>query len=205
MPSAPNVSRERVAPGTAADMNLAVAGDDASRLLAAVGGGDQHAFAALYDLVAPIVHGVAVRVTRNPSIAEEVTQEVFVEVWRLAPRFDGDRGSARGWIAAIAHRRAVDRVRSEESSRRRDSADAAQRQRPHDSVIDEVIERNDQQRVTRALAELSEQQRQALELAYFGGHSYSAVAELLGQPVGTVKGRIRDGLRKLRTTLEPGR
>jgi RNA polymerase sigma-70 factor (ECF subfamily) len=179
-------------------------------LMQRVGLGDQAAFAELYDAVAARVHGTVLGVVRDPAQAEEVTQEVFVEVWRIAPRFDGNRGSVAAWITTIAHRRAVDRVRSEQSARVRADADARRAEAPRDVVADAVVDdaqsEFDRARVRRALDRLTEAQRQSVELAYFGGHTYREVALLLGLPEGTIKTRIRDGMIRLRdelTTNEP--
>lgn len=172
-------------------------------LLVAVGRGDRDAFAELYDRVAPQVLGVAVRVVRDRSLAEEVLQEVLVEVWRKAAHFDPTRGSARGWITTLAHRRAVDRVRSEQASRDRDDR-VSRRDDGHafDAVADEVQVRLDHWQVRQALAALTDRQREAVELAYFAGHTYRDVARILGIPEGTAKSRLRDGLLRLRTALE---
>ena len=176
-------------------------GDVAGTLLRRAGRGDQAAFAELYDVLAPLVHGVVLKVVRDPAMAEEVTQEVFVELWRLAARFDGSKGSARSFAATLAHRRAIDRVRSEQSSRDRQRRDAASAPREHNSVADEVETSLDRARVRRALATLSDLQREAVELAYFGGHTYREVAVLLEVAEGTVKSRIRDGMIRLRDEL----
>ena len=172
-----------------------------SDALRRAGRGDQAAFGELYDAVSGLVHGIVLKVVRDPSQAEEITQEVFVEIWRLAPRFDGERGSAKSWIATIAHRRAVDRVRSEQSHRDRNDVVGRQVDREHDSVSEVVIDRLDRSRVIAALDLLTDDQRAAVELAYYGGHTYREVAVLLGAAEGTVKGRIRDGLIKLRDHL----
>ncbi|GGI03908.1 ECF RNA polymerase sigma factor SigK [Egicoccus halophilus] len=165
--------------------------------------GDQPAFAALYDRVCPQVLGVALRVLRDRALAEEVTQEVLVEVWRKADRFDPNRGTASGWITTLAHRRAVDRVRSEQASRDRDQRVSRRDQvRAFDEVAAEVEVRLEHWQVRRALAELSERQREAIELAYFAGHTYRDVARVLGIPEGTAKSRLRDGLLRLRQALE---
>lgn len=169
--------------------------------LAAAARGDQRAFAHFYDSVAPIVYGTVLRVIRNPAMAEEVTQEVFVELWRLAPRYDAEKASPRAWAATIAHRRAVDRVRSEEAARARDDAEARQPSRDHDEVAEGVIAGFEAARVVEALGALTDAQREAVTLAYYGGHSYRAVAALLDVPEGTVKTRIRDGLTKLRDLM----
>ncbi|MBW3619396.1 MAG: sigma-70 family RNA polymerase sigma factor [Actinobacteria bacterium] len=171
-------------------------------LLGAVARGDQEAFSELYDRVAGKVYGVIRRVLRDPSQSEEVAQEVLVEVWRTATRFDPDRGSAVTWIMVMAHRRAIDRVRSEQSSRDRDQR-VGQREhvRPFDEVAEEVETRFEHQQVRDALDQLTDLQREAVELAYYGGHTYREVAELLDAPLGTVKTRLRDGLIRLRDAM----
>lgn len=165
--------------------------------------GDQNAFAELYDRVGSQVYGLVRRVLRDPSQSEEITQEVLLEVWRSASRFDRSRGTANGWIMTMAHRRAVDRVRSEQSSRDRDhrvgTRDAGEA--PFDSVSEDVEIRLEQQQVRLALEDLTDLQREAIELAYYGGYTYREVAELLDTPLGTVKTRLRDGLIRLRDTI----
>ena len=176
----------------------------AQELLARVARGDEAAFAELYDLVAPRVHAVVLRVVRDPAQAEEVTQEVMVELWRLAPRFDERRGSVSAWASTVAHRRAVDRVRSTQSARDRDHRDVAERTAAadHDAVSEVVEDRLERERVTRALGSLTPAQRESIELAYFSGYTYREVAAVLDVPEGTVKTRIRDGLIRLRDELE---
>jgi RNA polymerase sigma-70 factor (ECF subfamily) len=170
-------------------------------LLRRAGRGDQAAFGELYDALSPLVYGVVLKVVRDPSHAEEVAQEVFVELWRLAARFDGTKGSARTWAATLAHRRAIDRVRSEQATRNRQDRDANQVVREHDTVAAEVEASMDQVRVRKAMSRLSDIQREAVELAYFGGHTYREVAVLLDVAEGTVKSRIRDGMIRLRDEL----
>lgn len=184
-----------------ADPTPAGPDDLVGALLLRAGRGDQSAFGELYDELAPMVHGVVLKVVRDPAMSEEVTQEVFVELWRLAARFDGERGTARSWAATLAHRRAIDRVRSEQASRDRQDRDAQRAVAPHDVVVAEVETTLDVARVRRALSQLSDLQREAVELAYFGGHTYREVAVLLGVAEGTVKSRIRDGLIRLRDEL----
>jgi len=164
--------------------------------------GSQRAFAEFYDLISPIVFGVIVKIVRSRAISEEVTQEVFVELWRNAGSFDPERGSAKAWAATIARRRAIDRVRSEQSARRRDENDANAARIPADTVSEKVELDLEREGVTVALAQLSDRQREAITLAFYGGHSYREVAELLDTPEGTVKTRIRDGLSRLREILE---
>ncbi len=183
---------------------LANASDDRdplSGVLTRCGRGDQAAFAVLYDELAPYVFGVVLRVVRDRSQSEEVTQEVFVELWRIAPRFDGDRGSVKAWVATVAHRRAVDRVRSEQSARDRHDNESQKRVAETDVVVETVEASFDQARVRRALAQLTPAQREAVELAYFGAHTYREVAALLGVAEGTIKSRIRDGMIRLRDEL----
>ncbi len=175
--------------------------DELASLLRAAGRGDEVAFRGFYRSVVRLVYGTVLRVVRDPAIAEEVTQEVFVELWRLAPRFDGSKGSARGWTATVAHRRAVDRVRSEQARRDRDERDAQQSAVAYDSVSEEVTDNLDRVRVRAALDSLSDTQREAVSLAYYGGHTYREVASLLDIAEGTAKTRIRDGLIKLRDIM----
>ena len=163
--------------------------------------GDQQAFAEFYDEVSPVVFGTTLRVLRNQAMAEEVTQDVFLELWRLAPRYDRSKGSPKAWAATIAHRRAVDRVRSEEASRARDEADANQVTVEHDVVVDEVTSNLERAHVVSALGRLTEAQREAVSLAFYGGHTYREVAAMLNVPEGTVKTRIRDGLIRLRDLM----
>lgn len=171
-------------------------------LMRAVARGDQDAFAALYDRYADRVFGLIRKVLRDPSQSEEVAQEVFVEIWRTARRYDPDKGAVATWFMTLAHRRAVDRVRSEQSSRNHeDRAGASDVQRPFDEVEEQIETRVEHQRVRRALDALTDLQRQAIELAYYGGNTYREVAELLDTPLGTVKTRMRDGLIRLRDAL----
>lgn len=171
-------------------------------LLVTAARGDQAAFASLYDRIAPVVHGVVRRVVRDPAQSEEVTQEVMVEVWRTAVRFDPDRGAARTWILTMAHRRAIDRVRAEQASRNRTQRVASrQHARDFDDVSERVEVDLEHEQVRGALGALTDLQRQAVELAYYQGYTYREVAELLDTPLGTVKTRMRDGLIRLRDAL----
>jgi RNA polymerase sigma-70 factor (ECF subfamily) len=181
-------------------------GDDPLEgLLALVAGGDEQAFAELYGRVAPAVFGLVARVVRDPAQAEEVTQEVFVELWRTASRFDPARGTARSWVMTCAHRRAVDRVRSAERVARRDDLAGRRDQgRPYDEVVEQVETGLERERVRRGLAALTDLQREAVVLAYYGGYTHRQIAELLGVPSRTVKTRLRDGLLRLRDHLGVG-
>jgi len=168
--------------------------------------GDRAAFAELYDATAARVHGLAVRVVRDPAQAEEVTQEAFLEIWRTASRYDVARGSAVSWLLTIAHRKAVDRVRSAEAASRRESTYHLQNQTVDvDTTAEAATASLEARRVRTALGALTEIQREAIELAYFGGYTHTEVATLLDLPVGTAKTRIRDGLIRLRDTIGVGR
>lgn len=171
-------------------------------LLGDVAQGDRGAYEELYARVAGPVYGVVRRVLRDPAQSEEVAQEVLLEVWRIAARFDPERGSATSWVLTMAHRRAIDRVRSEQASRDRDGrVGVRDLQRDFDVVAEAVETRIEQEQVRRALDQLTDLQRQAVELAYYGGHTYREVAELLDTPLGTIKTRLRDGLIRLRDTM----
>jgi RNA polymerase sigma-70 factor, ECF subfamily len=175
--------------------------DPLGTLLNRAGRGDQSAFAELYDSLAPLLYGVVLKVVRDPSLSEEVTQEAFIELWRLAPRYDDSRGSVRAWASTLAHRRAIDRVRSEQSARDRVERESQKRPIQTNDVAEQVVANIDGTRVRKALERLTEIQRQAVELAYFGGHSYREVALLLNVAEGTIKTRIRDGMIRLRDEL----
>jgi RNA polymerase sigma-70 factor, ECF subfamily len=154
----------------------------------------------VYDQAAPAVLGTVRRVLRDPAQSEEVTQEVLLEVWRTAARFDPSVGSAAAWIMTMAHRRAVDRVRSEQRAAERELR-AATSSIAYDDVSEAVEITLDQERVRRCLNGLTDLQRESVTLAYYGGYSYREVAQLLGVAVGTVKTRMRDGLIRLRDCL----
>jgi RNA polymerase sigma-70 factor (ECF subfamily) len=167
--------------------------------------GDEAAFAGLYDATAARLHGLVLRVVRDPAQADEVTQEVYLEVWRQCARYDEAAGSPLAWLMTIAHRRAVDRVRSAEASSRRDTAyEHRSRDVDHDQTAEAATANLEGHRVRAALGTLTDVQRQAIELAYFGGYTHTEVADLLDLPLGTAKTRIRDGLIRLRDTLGVG-
>lgn len=193
----PGRSRLHAVPPAAPDRRAET--DD---LLRAVARGDEAAFERLYGLVSPRVYGLVRRVLRDPAQAEEVAQEVLVEVWRTAARFDPAKGSAAAWVFTIAHRRAVDRVRSEQAGAERTRRVAAgSAETPYDEVAEEAAARLERQQVRHCLDALTEVQREAITLAYYGGHSYREVAGLLDTALPTVKSRMRDGLIRLRDCL----
>ncbi len=177
-------------------------------LLHEVARGSTAAYERLYDAVADQVYALALRVVRDPALAEDAAQEALLEVWSAAPRYESQRGSARAWILTIAHRRAVDRVRREEAHSAR--AHAAHAATPTVApaedgpghVIDMLQGEWEAARVRRALAALSDLQRQALSLAYWRGLTHREVAGELGIPLGTAKARLRDGILKMRELLE---
>ena len=167
--------------------------------------GDEQSFATIYDLTARRVHGLVLRVVRDPAQAEEVTQEVYLLAWRTASRYDEQQGSALSWLMTLAHRRAVDRVRSAEAASRQDTTYHQRTQAvPHDTTAEAAETSIEARRVRTALAELTTVQREALELAYFGGYTHTEVATMLDLPVGTAKTRIRDGLIRLRDAMGVG-
>jgi RNA polymerase sigma-70 factor (ECF subfamily) len=171
-------------------------------LLRRVGRGDEGAFRTLYEAIAPRVYGLARRVVRDPAQAEEVAQEALVEVWRTAPRYDPARGSATAWVMTIAHRRAVDRVRSAQAGADRERrVAAASVDTPYDDVVEGVTASLEQQQVRRCLQGLTDLQREAITLAYYDGYSYREVAEKLQAALPTIKSRLRDGLIRLRDCL----
>jgi RNA polymerase sigma-70 factor (ECF subfamily) len=171
-------------------------------LLVEIAKGSEAAFEQLYDVVAGPVFGVVRRVVRDTAQSEEVTQEVLVELWRTATRFDPALGSAVNWALTLAHRRAVDRVRSAQASTDRDErVGAMSADRPFDEVADAVATRLEHEQVRRCLSTLTKLQRESVMLAYYGGNTYREVASLLDTPLGTIKTRLRDGLIRLRDCL----
>ena len=198
----PAASSGAPAPGEASATTAVAPGGDLAELLRRSARGDEAAFADLYDATSRRLFGLVLRIVRDHAMSEEVTQEVYLDVWRQSARFDPQRGSAMSWLMTIAHRSAVDRVRASEASRRRDDAHAATHQDVDFDTTAETAQASlEAQRVRRALATLTDAQRAAVELAYLGGYTHTEVARLLGLPLGTAKTRIRDGLIRLRDTL----
>ncbi|MFZ3565710.1 sigma-70 family RNA polymerase sigma factor [Streptomyces sp. BH097] len=175
---------------------------DLQELVGRVALGDEDAFASVYDRVMGPVLGTVRAVLRDLAQSEEVAQEILVEVWRTAPRYRTDRGTAINWILTLAHRRAIDRVRSVEAAAARDQKAALLDHMPDfDQVTEQVEARLEREQVRRCLRTLTEIQRQAVTLAYYRGLTYRQVAESLTLPLGTVKTRLRDGLIRLRDCL----
>lgn len=196
--------RAQDAPAPAAASPRAAA-DALGELLAQVGRGSAPAFERLYNEVAGSVFGIAMRVVRDAHLAEDVAQEALVEVWRLAPRYRPDAGSARAWILTIAHRRAVDRVRAEAAHAARLSREQSPgvvAESGPDAVVDVMYAQWQAARVKAGFAALTALQREALELAFYKGYTHREVAEALQIPLGTAKARLRDGLIKMRDMWE---
>jgi len=170
-------------------------------VVVAIGRWRQDALAEAYRRHAGAVHALARRVLLDDASAEEVVQEVFLRLWNAPERFDAQRGSLRSFLLAQAHGRAVDLLRSETSRRRREERDARSTAEAGYDLEREVWDLAVAERVKQALGELPDEERRSIELAYFGGHTYREVAGLLGHPEGTVKSRIRSGLRRLRSHL----
>lgn len=177
--------------------------DELRDLIACIATGDERCFEQVYDRLAPYIYALIWRIVRSSAHAEEVTQEVFLEVWQKAPTFDANRGSARSWVTVIAHRRAVDRVRATQASYNRDLTQGSlDFQEVYEHVHETVSAHLDAEQVGAALTTLAPEQAEVITLAYFGGLSQSDIAGSLGIPLGTVKSRMRAGLTALRVALK---
>ena len=180
---------------------------DLDALLRRVARGDRDAFATVYDVTKSRVFGLVVRVLRDAGYSEETTQEIYLEVWRTASEYDPTKGSALAWLMTMAHRRAIDRVRTEQAGSRRESRYGAANVVPasaaaHDPVADSAIAGDERRRVAECLEALTDAQRQCIELAYYGGLTYTEVSHRLAANLSTIKSRIRDALRGLRNCLD---
>lgn len=201
--TAPRPIRTPDDPGEGSPSSEVPPGDPLARLLKRSACGDEGAFAEFYDATVTRVFGLVLRLVRNHAIAEEVTQEVYLQVWRTASRYEESRGSAMSWLMTLTHRRAVDRIRATEAHTRRDIAYQQDRELiDHDETFDNVHASMNAAKVRSALASLSTNQRQVLELAYFRGHTHTEVAKIVGIPLGTAKTRIRDALIRMRTFVD---
>ena len=196
-PNAPNSEAPAAVTDSPADLSKRLAG-----LLARIAGGDQAAFAEFYKLTSRRVFGMARRVLIDPELSEDTTQEVFLQVWQNAAKFNPEAGSPLSWLMTISHRRAVDKVRSSQSATDREAKYGASSQDvDHDSVSAEVDSRLEAEAVVRCLETLTDTQQESVRLAYYGGLTYREVAERLNAAIPTIKSRIRDGLIRLKTCL----
>jgi RNA polymerase sigma factor (sigma-70 family) len=169
-------------------------------LVALVARGDDAGFAELYDRYERLAYGLCRQILRDETLAQDAVQEAFITIWRSASRFSSERAPARAWIMTLVHRRAVDLVRHHE---RRRAEQLPQHEEAGDAGADETVWlRLQRERVRDALRQLPDQQREAIELAYFGGFTQSELAERLGQPLGTIKSRMFSGLARLRELLD---
>jgi len=182
-----------------AAMSLADASD--ATLVVAIGRWRQDALAEAYRRHAGAAFALARRLLVDRQLAEEVLQEVFLRLWNQPERFDPERGSLRSFLLALTHGRSVDLLRSETSRRRREEREARETAEHGTDIEREVIDLTVAEQVQEVVAGLPVDERKAIELAYFGGHTYRQVAVMLDQPEGTVKSRIRSGLRKMRTSM----
>lgn len=171
-------------------------------VMSRVAAGDQEAFSALYEATSGHLYAVIMKVLRNPALSEEVLQDAYVQIWQNAGSYEAGRGRVITWCLTLAHRRAVDRVRSVRASQERDLAQGIKEyQESYDDVEDTVALRLESERVNRAMESLNAGQVKVIKLAYYGGYTQQEIARIMDLPLGTVKTRIRDGMSRLRTTL----
>ena len=189
----------RIAPDPSHDV-----APDLNDLLVKVGRGDEAAFAQLYDSCGASVFGLARRVIRDPSRAEEIAQEVFIQIWQSAARFDPARGNAKSWLLTLAHRRAVDAVRHDQAATNRENKYDWSNGPDFDEVEESVTITLEHEQVKRCLDGLTELQREAVTLAYYKGYTYAEVATALSANTATVKTRMRDGIVRLRDCMGVG-
>ena len=199
----PQASRiGRTASGPAQEAEASNADPTLTDLLLRVAQGDRSAFASFYQQTSKRVYGLARRVLIDPELSEDATQEVYLQVWNSADRFNPAAGSPMAWLMTLAHRRAVDKVRSEQSATDREARyGAATQSIDHDDVVDTVTQRLEAETVVKCLDTLTATQQESVRLAYYGGLTYREVAEKLGVAIPTIKSRIRDGLLRLKTCL----
>lgn len=193
---------ERTRGVTAAVTARAVSSDWEVAVRARLAAGDEVALGEVYDQLSSFVFGIAQRVLGDARAAEDVSQEVFLHIWEHPEAFDPERGSLRTWLGTLAHRRAVDHVRREEARRRRAIKEASRRPTHIPDVEEMATAMVQAERVRNALDVLPDEQRQCIQLAYFGGKTYREVAQVLGIPEGTAKSRLRLGLRRIAEALE---
>lgn len=174
---------------------------DLNDLLVRVARGDESAFAAMYDELGSSVYGMARRVIRDPARAEEIAQEVFLQMWQTAARFDPARGQAKSWVLTLAHRRAVDAVRHDQAATNREGRYDWSGGTPYDEVEEEVTVKLEHEQVRRCMDGLTDLQRESVNLAYYQGYTYAEVATVLEANPATIKTRMRDGLVRLRDCL----
>lgn len=184
-----------------ADAPNSGAAPDLGDLLIRVARGDEAAFVAVYDSLGASVYGLARRVIRDPARAEEISQEVFMQVWQSAIRFDPARGNAKSWVLTLAHRRAVDAVRHDQAATNRENKYDWSNGPDFDEVEEKVTISLERQQVRRCLDGLTVLQREAVNLAYYQGYTYAEVADVLDANPATVKTRMRDGLVRLRDCM----
>lgn len=196
------VSRALAAPGARTLDDTTEQANTPELLLRRVAGGDEQAFAALYDLVAGPVLGIVTAILHDHAQSEAVAQEVLLEIWREAAQFEERGRSALAWVLTIAHRRAVDRVRYMYATAERLNR-AGQLEPPHgfDEVMETALTKLEHDAVRQTLDELTDLQRRSIVLAYYGGHTYRELSEALDEPVGTIKTGMRDGLLRLRESV----
>lgn len=188
------MTQETPGPGRRDDAQLTM-------LVGRAASGDRGAFGLLYDAVSPVAYGICRRILRHEGLAAEVTQEVMLEMWTKSSTYDPARGTVHAWAATIAHRGAVDSVRSESS--RQDREHRTHREpREVDAVDDGILRSEESARVRHCLGELTDLENESLVAAYYGGRTYSEVARHLTAPLATVKSRIRSALARMRTCME---
>jgi RNA polymerase sigma-70 factor (ECF subfamily) len=176
--------------------------EDETRLLESIASGDKNAFDEFYSRFSGKVFGLTLKLVKDYAQAEEVTQEIFIEVWRTAPQYDPSRGRLNTWLMTITHRRSVDRIRSAQASINRDMKIGAREYAVDEqSPEEDVMTHMEAERVGKALKRLTDVQREAITLAYYEGYTQQQIAIKLQMPLSTIKTRLRDGMIRLRDEL----